>query len=211
MWYSLCPISSNSSLLLILRRSHKRRAWSLPFEMTYRPSPLDDTYVIPSVCPTSTPDGFCAVPRDLRSLKTGVSSERNSLEHAKSYPLSPNLDKSIIRSTYQHVPRSGIRPAHGIDIIRMCTTDPHRPSIGDQVIDWKPRISRVSGNTYLSPHHILAQDRLRRPRFRLQRICTTKSRTSRTCFLHQTVMLSDPLRCRECVPGRRSMTMKRSV
>ena len=41
--------------------------------------------MIPSVWPTSTPDGFCAVPSDLRSLRTNVPSEDNSLEDAKNY------------------------------------------------------------------------------------------------------------------------------
>lgn len=34
----------------------------------YRPSPLAATLVIPSVCPTRTPDGFCEEPNDRRSL-----------------------------------------------------------------------------------------------------------------------------------------------
>jgi len=40
--------------------------------MMYLPSPLADTLVIPSVCPTRIPDGFGDAPNERLSLLDGI-------------------------------------------------------------------------------------------------------------------------------------------
>lgn len=69
-----------------MRKSHSRQDWSLPFEMQYRPSPLGETYVTPSVWPMRTPAGLPPERERRSQILTNESSEpeMSTLEEAAS-------------------------------------------------------------------------------------------------------------------------------
>lgn len=102
--------------------------------MTYLPSPLAETFVIPSVWPTSTPDGFREPPSDLLSLRMNPDQPTEGEEGE----LLPDFEECIIRRADQDVPRCTISPTTAIHIIRMCL-DLNCSAISQEIIHWKMR------------------------------------------------------------------------
>jgi hypothetical protein len=99
----------------------------LPLEMIYRPSPLAETLVIPSVWPGKTPDGR-VVESERRSLHVRKKLLKEDREKGAGEG-APDFDHGIVRPTNQDISGRGVGPATTIHVIRVCRYV-HRPSMG---------------------------------------------------------------------------------